>query len=233
MLQFGLAQKTAGNAAARGFLVRLTLNRILQVVVSLSVTALLGFAAGCNGFFVDPVLTSIAVGPSGQNVEQSKTLQMSARGTYDDGSVKNLTTGVLWNSSETAIATISTSGLLTGVQSGTSTITASSETVSGTATVNVVITGVSKVTISPSSARGSPGNSLPFTCAATTPSGDVDVTTTAVWTVSDTTNLTLSTGTNPVTVQIASGAPNGVYSITCSYTVGSTTFQNTVPIGVP
>ena len=208
-------------------------NRTFQVIAALAVVTLLGFAAGCNGFFVDPVLTSIAVGPSGQNIEQGKTLQMSARGTYDDGSVKNLTTGVLWNSSDTEVATISTSGLVTAVQSGTSTITASSETVSGTASVNVVITGVSKVTISPTSAHGSPGNTLPFTCAATTPTGSVDVTTTAVWSVSDTTNLTLSTGSNPVTVQIASTAPNGAYSVTCSYTVGSTTFQNSVPINVP
>jgi Big-like domain-containing protein len=210
-----------------------TTNRKPRVLAALIALFLLALAAGCRGFFVNPVLTSIAVGPSGQNVETGKTLQMSARGTYDDGSTKNLTTGVSWNSSDTEVASISPSGLVTAIASGTSTITASSETVSGTATVNVVITGVSKVTISPTSAHGSPGNTLSFTCAATTPSGDVDVTTTAVWSVSDTTNLTLSTGAKPVTVQIASTAPNGSYSVTCSYTVNSTTFQNTVPITVP
>ena len=210
-----------------------TVNRTFQVIAALSVVTLLGFAAGCSGFFVNPVLTTITVGPSGQNVEQGKTIQMSARGTYDDGSIKTLTTDVLWNSSDSDVATISPSGLVTAVQSGTSTITASSETVSGTATVNVVITGVSKVTISPTSAHGSPGNTLSFTCSATTPTGEVPITTTAVWSVSDTTNLTLSTGSTPVTVQIASTAPNGIYSVTCSYSVGSTTFQNTVPIAVP
>ena len=208
-------------------------NRKPRVLAALIALFLLALATGCRGFFVNPVLTSITVGPSGQNIEQGKTQQMSARGTYDDGSTKNLTTGVFWNSSDTDVATISTSGLVTGISSGTSTITASSETISGTATITVVITGVSKVTISPSSAHGSPGNTLPFTCAATTPTGNVDVTTTAVWTVSDTTNLTLSTGANPVTVQIGATAPNGAYSVTCSYTVGGSTFQNTVPINVP
>lgn len=210
-----------------------TLNRRFQVIAGLSVLFLLACTPACDGFFVDPVLTSIAVGPSGQNVEQGKTLQMSARGTYDDGSVKTLTGSVIWNSSDTGVATISTSGLVTGVSSGTSTITANSETVSGTATVTVVVTGVTKVTISPTSAHGSPGNILSFTCKATTSTGDVDVTTAAVWTVSDDTKLTLTTGVNPVTVQINSGTPNGAYSVTCSYSVGSATFQNTVPITVP
>ena len=210
-----------------------TVNRKLQVIAALSVVSLLGFAAGCRGFFVNPTLTSITVGPSGQNVEQGKTLQMSARGTYDDGSVKTLTTDVLWNSSNTDAATISTSGLVTAVASGTSTITASSETVSGTATVNVIIPGVSKVTISPSTAHGSPGSVLTFTCSATTPTGDVPITTTADWSVNDQTNLDLTLG-DPVSVKIASTATaGGNYSVTCSYTVNSTTFQNTVTIGVP
>ncbi|HEX3321835.1 MAG TPA: Ig-like domain-containing protein [Terriglobales bacterium] len=210
-----------------------TTNRKPRVLAALIALFLLALAVGCRGFFVNPVLTSITVGPSGQNVEQGKTLQMSARGTYDDGSVKNLTTGVSWNSSDTDVATISTSGLVQGVSAGTSTVTASADTISGTATVTVVITGVTKVTISPSSAHGAQGNTLPFTCAATTSTGNVDVTTSAQWTVSDTTNLTLSTGSNPVTVQIGSAAPNGGYSVTCSYTVGGTTFQSTAPINVP
>ena len=212
-----------------------TLNRTFQVIAALSVVAFLGFAAGCRGFFVNPVLTSITVGPSGQNVQQGKTLQMSARGTYDDGSTKNLTTGVSWDSSSKDVATISTSGLVTGVAAGTSTITAFADTISGTATVTVVLTDVTKVAVAPSSAHGSPGNTLPFTCTATSTSlGPINVTTSATWTVNDSTNLLLSTGTDPITVQIASGATaGGNYSVTCSYTVGSTTFQSTAPITVP
>ena len=208
-----------------------TTNRKLRVLAALIAVFLLALAAGCRGFFVNPVLTTITVGPSGQNVEQGKTLQMSARGTYDDGSVKNLTTGVSWDSSDKSVATISTSGLVTAVAPGTSTITAFAETISGTATVTVVIPGVTGVTISPSSVHGSPGNTLPFTCAASP--GNVPITTSAVWTVSDTTNLHLTTNVDPVTVQIDAAAPNGNYSVTCSYTVSGTTFQSTAPIIVP
>jgi trimeric autotransporter adhesin len=205
-----------------------TVNRTFQVIAALSVVTLLGFAAGCRGFFVNPVLTTITVGPTGQNIEQGKTLQLSARGTYDDGSFKTLTSSVLWNSSAPDVASISASGLVTGLSQGTTTITASSESISGTTTVNVVLTGVTAVAIAPTSASGHPGNSLPYTCKASV-SGlpdPVDVSANATWTSSDTTNLTFLTGTSPVTLQIGNSTPLGAYTLTCSYTVGSTTFTS-------
>ncbi|PYX62695.1 MAG: hypothetical protein DMG74_19860, partial [Acidobacteria bacterium] len=56
--------------------------------------ALLGmiFAVGCRGFFVNPTLTTVTVGPSTPSIQQGKTLQMTATGTFDDGSTKTLTT---------------------------------------------------------------------------------------------------------------------------------------------
>ena len=205
-----------------------TVNRTFQVIAALSVVTFLGFAAGCRGFFVNPVLTTITVGPTGQNIEQGKTLQLSARGTYDDGSFKTLTSSVLWNSSAPDVASISASGLVTGLSQGTTTITASSESVSGTTTVNVVLTGVTGVTISPTSATGHPGNTLPYTCMANVSGlvNPVDVSANATWTSSDTTNLTFLTGTSPVTLQIGNSTPLAAYTVTCSYTVGSTTFTS-------
>jgi hypothetical protein len=77
-------------------------------------------------------LVSIAVTPIGPTISLGTTLQLTAIGTYGDGSLQDLTSAVSWNSSNTAIATINTSGLVTGVSAGSATITANSGSVAGT-----------------------------------------------------------------------------------------------------
>ncbi len=44
----------------------------------------LTFGVGCRGFFVNPTLTTITVGPATPSVQQGSTLQMTATGTFDD-----------------------------------------------------------------------------------------------------------------------------------------------------
>ena len=83
-------------------------------------------------------LVSIAVTPTGPTIPLGTTLQLTATGTYGDGSTQNLTGAVNWSSSNTAIATISASGLVTGVSAGSSTITATSGLVTGTTGLTVV-----------------------------------------------------------------------------------------------
>lgn len=207
--------------------------RKLPLTLAFAVLVVLAFGVSCNGFFVDPTLTSIAVGPSGQNVQQGKTLQMAARGTYDDGTTKNITGSVLWSSSDDTIATVSTSGVLTGVKSGTATITASSGTISGTVTVNVVLTGVTAITVSPTTATVRQGGSQNFTCAATVSGSQaVDITASATWATSDTTNTTITNGQNPAQFGVKSGTANETVTVTVTYTVGSTTFTDTATVTV-
>ena len=67
----------------------------IQGLVAFTGLLLLAFGAGCKGFFVNPTLTSVAVGPQAA-IQQGKTVQMTAVGTYDDGSTKNLT-NVFWS----------------------------------------------------------------------------------------------------------------------------------------
>ena len=68
---------------------------------------------GCKGFFVNPTLTSLAIGPSSPTITKSQTQQMSATGTYDDGSTKDLTGRATWTSSDSSCATINANGLVT------------------------------------------------------------------------------------------------------------------------
>ena len=74
-------------------------------------------------------LTSIAVTPVNPSVAKGLTQQFTATGTYTDGSTANLTSQVTWASARPSVATISSTGLATGVAQGTSVITATLGTV--------------------------------------------------------------------------------------------------------
>lgn len=80
-----------------------------------------------------PALTSIAVTPAHSSVGLTQTQQFTATGTYADNSSRDLTTQVTWQSSAPSKATISSSGLATGVASGPTTISANLGGISGSA----------------------------------------------------------------------------------------------------
>lgn len=71
------------------------------------------------------VLTSISVTPSSATLSVSGTQQLTATGTYSDSSTPDITNSVSWVSSDTAVATVSSTGLVTAVAGGSATITAS------------------------------------------------------------------------------------------------------------
>ena len=82
-------------------------------------------------------LSSISVTPQSQTLVAGTQQQYTATATYSDGSFADVTTSVTWASSNTGVATISTSGLATAVATGTTTISATLGTVNGTATLTV------------------------------------------------------------------------------------------------
>src|SRR5205823_6043774 len=85
---------------------------------------------------VHVAVASVAVAPASASVNEGQTVQLTA--TLKDASGNTLTgRTVTWASSNTAAATVTGSGLVSGVTAGTATITATSETVSGTAAVTV------------------------------------------------------------------------------------------------
>ena len=71
----------------------------------------------------------------------SKTQQFKATGTYSDATTADITARVAWTSSDVTKATIGAAdGLATTVGAGTATITATSGTIHGAATLTVVPT---------------------------------------------------------------------------------------------
>ena len=80
------------------------------------------------------------VSPSGETViEVGQTVQLSAT-TKDAAGNVLIGRTITWSSDDDSIATVSGTGLVTGEEVGSATITATSEGRSGTASVMVVIT---------------------------------------------------------------------------------------------
>jgi hypothetical protein len=91
------------------------------------------------GQITSPVLASIAITPTSTSVGAGSYVQFTATGTYTDGSTANVTSSVTWSSSNTSVATVSSSGLAYGAGGGIATITASSGTVSSASNLTVVL----------------------------------------------------------------------------------------------
>lgn len=82
-------------------------------------------------------LNSIAVTPANPSITAGATQQFTAAGTYSDGTFADITMQVTWNSSNSAVATVNSSGLATGVAAGTSNITATSGSITGNTNLTV------------------------------------------------------------------------------------------------
>src|ERR1700683_5104814 len=84
-------------------------------------------------------LTSIAVTPGNASVPSGLTQQFTATGTYSDGSTQNLTASSTWSVTSSAVASISTVGLGTGLAVGSTTVEAPSGSVRGSPTLTVTL----------------------------------------------------------------------------------------------
>ena len=180
---------------------------------------LLGFAValGCDSFFVDPTLTSMAVGPQSPSLLVTQSIQLTATGTYNDGSTKNITNSALWSSSNTAVAGVSSSGKVTAAATisnppGSATITASSGTQSASTTLTVNTGALQSIALTVS------GGSTSITAAAGTTislvakgtyagsSTPQDITSQVTWTVANTTILVMTAGSGSGTIQQGSAS---------------------------
>jgi uncharacterized protein YjdB len=129
-------------------------------------------------------LNSIAVSPASPGILVGATQQFTATASYSDNSTADVTTTVTWTSSNTAVATINTAGLATAVAAGSTTVTATLNGVSSTATLNVSAPAPALASIAVSGAATSiaVGGTDQFTATATYSDGSSqDVTATASW----------------------------------------------------
>src|SRR3989449_1081622 len=96
-------------------------------------------------------VASVSVAPAAASVQVSGTVQLTATPKDANGAPLSGRT-VTWASSNTSVASITGSGLVTGAAAGSATITATSEGQSGTARITVANVPVASVSVSPATA---------------------------------------------------------------------------------
>ena len=136
-------------------------------------------------------MASVTATPASASVNEGSTVQLTA--TPQDGNGNPLSGRVVtWASSNTSVATVSSSGLVTGKVAGSATITATSEGQSGTAAITVVHVPVASVTVSPASGSVPAGSTLQLAATPKDASGNALTGRTITWSSSNTAVATVS-----------------------------------------
>jgi hypothetical protein len=205
----------------------------LRVAGTFAALLALALAVSCKGFFVNPTISSLAVGPASPTIETgstANTVQMTVFGTNNDGSTSS-SPSVSWSITPTTTATISSTGLVTSVSTGTATVTAAANqnpSITGTQTVTVTVGCITSIQVTPSSADPLTGNNTTDTLSAEalTCNGSFPVSDVATWTSSNTNLATVAAGVvTEVSVPTTSG------SVTITAAIGNVT-SNAVTISV-
>jgi hypothetical protein len=179
----------------------------LRLLATFAALFLLALAASCQGFFVTPTLTSLAVTPSSVSLIQGQTRQLAATGTYAaDNSTKDLTGSVDWTTSDSTVATVSQGGLVKAAASianppGTATIVATSATITGTSTITVNTGPLVSIALSASTLTPTAGSTFTLTAQGTFSGSSQlqDVTSQVTWNNDNTTAVSLSQGSGSAT----------------------------------
>src|SRR5438309_1683154 len=116
-------------------------------------------------------VASVMVSPASASEQVGQSVTLSATTKDAAGNVLSGRT-VTWASSNVAVATVSASGVVTGVAAGSATMTAMSEGQSGTAGVTVSNAPVASVAESPASASVTVGQTVQFTATPKDASGN-------------------------------------------------------------
>jgi Bacterial Ig-like domain (group 2) len=136
--------------------------KLLLTLISVAMAAMI---SGCGGGAASVKLISISVTPQTGSITLGTSQQFKATGAYSDGSSQDLTTTATWSSSNRAVATINPEGLATTVGTGTATISASMNSVTG---VSALTVGPAvSVSLSPGSASVAVGQTQQFVASVT------------------------------------------------------------------
>jgi len=185
------------------------------------ISASSGTVSGSTTLTVGPaVLSSITVNPANPSFAKGTTQQFSATGNYSDGSTLDLTSSVAWASSNPTVAPITATGLASGAAPGSSLISATSGTVSGSTAATVTPPPLVSIAVSPANPSIAKGLTQQFTAMATYADGSTqDVTSSVSWASSDTSLATITA--SGLATAIAQGTPQ--ISASSSGKAGTTT----------
>jgi len=131
-------------------------------------------------------LSSIQITPAVVSLPKGTTQQVTATGIYSDATTQNLSSQVSWQSSDSSIASISASGLLTAQSVGSVSFTAGFNGVSGSAEVAVTSATLNAISVTPSQVVLASGIEQQFTATGQYSDGSFqDVTSQSSWLVAN------------------------------------------------
>ncbi|TCT59269.1 Ig-like domain-containing protein [Vibrio crassostreae] len=139
-------------------------------------------------------ITAIQVTPSPVNVAKGQTQQLTATATYSDMTSSDVSNSVTWTPIDTATATVSSAGLLSAVEVGNTTLTATKDGVtSNTVDVNVSAAVITSIQVTPSPVNVAKGQTQQLTATATfSDMTSSDISSSVTWTPIDTATATVS-----------------------------------------
>jgi hypothetical protein len=171
------------------------------------VTATSGGISGSTSLTVTAaVLTSLSVTPANPSVPQGMSQQFRAIGTFSDKSTQDLTTIVIWSSSDQSVAAISNAGgsqgMATALAGGTTSISAAFGSISDSTLMTVTTVTLVSIKVTPFNPVVNYGQTVRFTATGTYSDGSTkDITQVVTWSSSDTAIATISNA--PLTKGVA------------------------------
>ncbi len=169
-------------------------------------------------------LASITITPSNQTIAINTVQQFTATGAYLDGTVQDLTSTATWRSTTTAVATIAAGGKASAIGAGSTTISATSGSISGTATLSVSPASVTlqSIAVTPVNPTIVAGTSQQFIATGTfSNSTTQDLTAQVTWSSSATSIATIAqngkasaVGAGSTTITATSGGKSGTTTLT-------------------
>ena len=170
---------------------------------------------------VPATLQSIAVLPGTASIASGSTQQFTAIATYSDGSTLDITSAAQWTSSVPGSAPVSGSGLVTASAAASNvTITATSGSVSGSATLNVTSATLNSMVVTPAMQTVGLSATVQFTATGLfSDNSSQDITSQVVWTSS---NSAVATTSNTGVVTTSTKGSTEI-SATYAGVTGSTT----------
>jgi hypothetical protein len=185
-----------------------------------TISATLDGITGSTALNVGPaVLVSLSLEPVKPFAAIGSTEQLTAIGTFSDNTTENVTNELSWSSDTTSVATVSnlagSKGLATGVQSGTSTISAWGGGVTGQVVLSVTPI-LKSLVVTPADPSVPKGESEGFTATGTFADNSTEnLTSDVVWASANTATATISNKAG--SLGVASALATGTSSISASF----------------
>ena len=190
---------------------------------STTITATVDGVGGTSVVTVSNVpVASVSVSPDKPTLAVGASTQLNA--TLKDASNNTLSNRpIAWTSSNTAIASVSNTGVVTAVAAGTATITATSEGKSGSSSVTVTVVPVGSVAVAPTTVTLIPGAKSTLTATVTDANGAVVTDRPVAWSSSNDLIATVTqsgvvtavaVGSATITVSIGSKSATSAITVT-------------------